>query len=182
MSIQEFLEYLRQGGCVVDGSELHRLMCLLAQEVLQITTELNHCDYRPEEIHHSFSKLTGKSVPDTFSLFPPFYSECGKNTFDGENVFINCGCNFQDHVGIYIGDGTLIGSYVVMATINYGRIPRIPPIIFRHRYRLGKMNRQALTQPYCPTCPSEIMRLWLRGQSLQKISRRIQWRAACLPK
>ncbi|MDO5602682.1 MAG: DapH/DapD/GlmU-related protein, partial [Oscillospiraceae bacterium] len=90
---------------------------------IQTTAELNNGYHKEEEIRCLFSKLTGKPVPETFSMFPPFYSECGKNIFIGENVFINCGCHFQDHGGIYIGDGTLIGSYVVMATINHGQKP-----------------------------------------------------------
>ena len=38
-------------------------------------------------------------------------------------MFINCGCHFQDHGGVYIGDNVLIGSYVVFATINHGQRP-----------------------------------------------------------
>lgn len=38
----------------------------------------------------------------------------------GKHVFINCCCHFQDQGGIDIGDGTLIGSHVVIATINHG--------------------------------------------------------------
>ena len=43
--------------------------------------------------------------------------------FLGKRVFINFGCHFQDQGGVYIGDGALIGSYVVMATINHGLDP-----------------------------------------------------------
>lgn len=123
MNIQEALECLRNGQMAAGGSELHSFMHRLAEEAMQITTELNNCYHEPEEMRILFSKLVGKPVPKTFSMFPPFYSECGKNIFIGENVFINCGCHFQDHGGIYIGDGTLIGSYVVMATINHGQKP-----------------------------------------------------------
>ena len=41
----------------------------------------------------------------------------------GKQVFINCGCHFQDQGGVYIGDGALIGSQVVLATINHGMSP-----------------------------------------------------------
>ncbi len=122
MNMQEFLDYLRQGNCVAGGSNLHGFMHRLAQEAMQITAELNRC-HEPGKIRRLFSELIGKPVPETVSMFPPFYSECGKNIFIGENVFINCCCHFQDHGGIYIGDGTLIGSYVVLATINHGQSP-----------------------------------------------------------
>ena len=38
-------------------------------------------------------------------MFPPFYTDCGKNITVGKNVFINSGCRFQDQGGITIGDG-----------------------------------------------------------------------------
>ena len=56
-------------------------------------------------------------------MFPPFYSECGKNITIGKRVFINFGCHFQDQGGITIGDDVLIGSNVVLATINHGLSP-----------------------------------------------------------
>ena len=123
MNIQEALECLRNGKMAADGSQLHNFMHRLAEEAMQITAELNSGYHETAKIRCLFSKLIGKPVPDTFSMFPPFYSECGKNIFIGENVFINCCCHFQDQGGIYIGDGTLIGSYVVMATINHGQKP-----------------------------------------------------------
>ena len=33
------------------------------------------------------------------------------------------GCKFQDQGGIYIGDGTLIGHNVVLATLNHAMAP-----------------------------------------------------------
>ncbi len=123
MNMQEALERLRNGQTAAGGSELHSFMHQLAEEAMQITAELNGGYHEAAEIRRLFSKLIGKPVPDTFRVFPPFYSECGKNIFIGENVFINCCCHFQDHGGIYIGDGSLIGSNVVMATINHGQNP-----------------------------------------------------------
>lgn len=38
-------------------------------------------------------------------------------------MFINSGCRFQDQGGITIGDGTLIGHNVVLATINHDFVP-----------------------------------------------------------
>lgn len=69
------------------------------------------------------SRLIGKKVDDTFRLFPPFYTDFGKNITIGKDVFINSGCHFQDQGGIEIGDGALIGHNVVLATINHDTIP-----------------------------------------------------------
>ncbi|MCD8151423.1 MAG: sugar O-acetyltransferase [Clostridiales bacterium] len=123
MNRKEALESLKNGQVAPGGSELHGYMHQFAQEAMQITAELNNGYHDAGEIRRLFAKLIGKPVPDTFSLFPPFYSECGKNIFVGENVFINFCCHFQDQGGIYIGDGSLIGSQVVIATINHDLNP-----------------------------------------------------------
>ena len=38
-------------------------------------------------------------------------------------MFLNAGCKFQDQGGISIGDGTLIGHNVVLATLNRDQNP-----------------------------------------------------------
>ncbi|MEG0475897.1 MAG: DapH/DapD/GlmU-related protein, partial [Carnobacterium sp.] len=43
-----------------------------------------------------------------------------KNITIGKNVFFNIGCSFQDRGGIRIGNGTLIGMNVTIATLNHG--------------------------------------------------------------
>ncbi|MCD8046823.1 MAG: sugar O-acetyltransferase, partial [Clostridiales bacterium] len=123
MNRKEALENLRSGQVATGGSELHRYMHRFAQEAMQVIAELNSGYHDADEVRRLFSELIGKPVSDTFSLFPPFYSECGKNISVGENVFINFGCHFQDQGGIYIGDGALIGSQVVIATINHDLNP-----------------------------------------------------------
>ena len=123
MHLQDFLAYLNSGRSVSAGSAEHRYMCALSQEALRITAELNNAYHTPEELRVIFSRLTGRPTDDTFTLFPPFYTDCGKNIRIGKNVFINCCCHFQDQGGITIGDGTLIGSHVVLATINHGQNP-----------------------------------------------------------
>lgn len=123
MNTEEYLAYLREGKRVSAGSGLHEIMHRLSQEALEITAELNNGYHSPEEIRSLMERLTGREIDPSFSMFPPFYSECGRNIFLGKNVFINFGCHFQDQGGIYIGDGTLIGSGVVIATINHDLDP-----------------------------------------------------------
>ena len=93
--------------------------CKLFQKAIKITMEMNNSYYTPEELREMMSRLIGKRVDDTFRLFPPFYTEFGKNITIGKNVFINSGCHFQDQGGIEIGYGTLIGHNVVLAIINH---------------------------------------------------------------
>lgn len=95
----------------------------LFQDAIRITMKLNNQYHTPEKIIEIMSELTGKPVDKTFRLFPPFYTDFGKNITIGKNVFINSGCHFQDQGGIEIGDGTLIGHNVVLATINHDLAP-----------------------------------------------------------
>lgn len=95
----------------------------LFQEAVRIGMELNNQYHTPEEIREIMSRLTGKKIAADFRLFPPFYTDFGKNITIGKDVFINSGCHFQDQGGIIIGDGCLIGHNVVLATINHGLNP-----------------------------------------------------------
>lgn len=119
MQSDELLSRMLDGKAIEYNSHPHQIMHGLSQEALKITAQMNSGYHTPEEIRAYMERLTGKPTDESFSMFPPFYSECGKNIFLGRNVFINIGCHFQDWGGIYIGDDVLIGSYVVLATVNH---------------------------------------------------------------
>ena len=123
MTIQEFLNEMRNGTVAEAGSQMHLMMHKLSQRALKITARLNGEYHEPTELREIFSELIRKPVDESFGLFPPFYTDCGMNITIGKNVFINSGCRFQDWGGITIGDGTLIGHNVVIATINHGLAP-----------------------------------------------------------
>ncbi len=123
MDLEEYLGHLRTGRPVEAGSPAHQFMHGVSQEALQLTAVLNQGYHTPEEIRGLFSQIIGKPVDDTFTLFPPFYTDCGKNIRVGKHVFINMGCKFQDQGGIDIGDGVLIGHNVVLATLNHNLDP-----------------------------------------------------------
>ena len=93
------------------------------EEAIQITMELNQAYHSPEKRRDLMAQLIGKPVDESFTLFPPFYSDYGKNISIGKNVFINSSCHFQDQGGIEIGDGCLIGHNVVLATVNHDLDP-----------------------------------------------------------
>lgn len=123
MDLEAFLEHLNSGKPVIGGSEAHLFMHGVSQEALEITAEINGSYHEPEKLRALFSKLIGKPVDESFGLFPPFHTDCGKNIHIGKHVFINMGCKFQDQGGIFIGDGALIGHNVVLATLNHAMSP-----------------------------------------------------------
>lgn len=123
MNQQEFLAAMRRGESVAGSTEGHEWMHKLADQAQRLTAQLNGSYHTPEEIRQIMSEITGKPVDETFRLFPPFYTDCGKNITIGKNVFINSACHFQDQGGVTIEDGCLIGPQVEFATINHGQDP-----------------------------------------------------------
>lgn len=123
MTLEYFLNYLNSGKTVEANSDIHLFMHHLSDEAMKVTAEMNNSYHTPEEIRHLMERLTGRAIDKTFRMFLPFYTDCGKNVSFGKNVFLNAGCKFQDQGGIRIGDGTLIGHNVVLATLNHDQNP-----------------------------------------------------------
>ena len=123
MNLEQFLKHLNSGKPVKGGSEAHLFMHGVSQEALKITAEINGSYHEPQQLRALFSRLIGQPVDESFAMFPPFYTDCGKNIHIGKHVFINMGCKFQDQGGIFIGDGALIGHNVVLATLNHAMSP-----------------------------------------------------------
>ncbi len=81
MELKEFLDYMNSGKTVIANSEVHKCMSELAQEALKLTAELNGSYHTPEEVRYIFQQITGKPIDESFSLFPPFYTDCSSHRF-----------------------------------------------------------------------------------------------------
>jgi acetyltransferase-like isoleucine patch superfamily enzyme len=137
MTIEEFKAYTKTGKAL-NTEEILSLMNWASNEARKITFRLNSAYYTPDEVRELLSELFGYRVPQTFRVFPPFYTDFGKNITVGENVFINACCHFQDHGGVTIGDGSQIGHNVVFATLNHGLAPEDRAITYPAPIVLGK--------------------------------------------
>ena len=143
IELEDFLAHVNRGALIKGGSEQHRFMHAAAQQALRVVAELNTGYRTPEQVRALLTQLTGKPVDDSVTVFPPFYSEFGKNLSIGKDVFINIGCRFQDTGGITIGDGTLIGHATTLTTLNHSvdpdrRSDMIPaPIVIGRKAWLG---------------------------------------------
>ena len=123
MSDQEFLKILNSGDKIIAMSDVHLKMFDLSNRAMKITDEINNKYNTPKEIRRWMSLLIGQELDDGFGLFPPFYTDCGRNIHIEKNVFINSGCRFQDQGGLYIGENSLIGHNVIIATLNHDMDP-----------------------------------------------------------
>jgi acetyltransferase-like isoleucine patch superfamily enzyme len=123
MTTEEFINIMESGHVITAGSIVHAKMHELSQEAIRITMQINNAYHNHEEIIALMSELTGSEVHESFGMFPPFYTDCGKNIRLGKRVFINAGCKFQDQGGITVGDDVLIGHNCVIATLNHVEDP-----------------------------------------------------------
>jgi hypothetical protein len=122
MELKEFLEYVKTGKAL-SSDEIHRFMDEMSDEARRVTFRLNTAYHTPGEVRALLSELFGKEADPTLRVFPPFYTDFGKNITIGRHVFINACCHFQDHGGVTLGDGCQIGHNVVFATLNHGIAP-----------------------------------------------------------
>jgi acetyltransferase-like isoleucine patch superfamily enzyme len=123
MDLDALLQALNAGQTITGDSPLHHVMHRTSQDALRVTGELNTGYREPEQVRQLLARLTGKTVDDTVTVFPPFSSDFGKNITLGKRVFINSGCTFQDQGGVVIGDDCLIGHNTVLATLNHDLDP-----------------------------------------------------------
>ena len=122
MTLEEFRDFVRTGK-PLDTEDIHIFMDEMSDAARRITFRLNSAYHTQIEVRKFLSELFGYDVPSSLRVFPPFYTDFGKNITIGENVFINACCHFQDHGGVVLGDGCQIGHNVVFATLNHGLSP-----------------------------------------------------------
>lgn len=137
MELDRFLTYVTTGKAL-NTEEIHRFMDKMSDEARRITFELNGSYHTQEEVRALLSCLFGHDVDSSLRVFPPFYTDFGKNIHIGKNVFINACCHFQDHGGVTLGDGCQIGHNVVFATLNHGMAPEDRGTTYPAPIRLGK--------------------------------------------
>lgn len=137
MTVEEFKKYAKTGK-PFETEELFEVLNWQSDEARKITCELNGRYHSMEDIRDLMSKLLGYKVPDTLRVFPPFYTDFGRNIELGENVFINACCQFQDQGGIKIGNNCLIGHNVVLATLNHDMQPERRWICIPKRIEIGE--------------------------------------------
>ena len=143
MTVEEFRKTMAETTYIPAGSELHRAFHAFSQEALKLTAELNGSYHAPEEVRELMSRLTASDIDESFGLFPPFHTDCGKNMKIGKRVFINAGCQFQDQGGITIGDDVLVGPQTIIATLNHDPDPEkrggmlAKPVVIGNKVWLG---------------------------------------------
>src|ERR1700758_5572916 len=90
------------------------------KRAMAITAKLNRLSFDDaDEVRALFCDLIGKTVDESFSLIPPFYTTGGVDISVGRNVFINQNCTFNDLGGLDIADDVMIGPNVSIITSGH---------------------------------------------------------------
>ena len=72
-----------------------------------------------DQVRDRLNEITGSQIDKTSTVFIPFYTNFGRHTKIGKNVFINHDCSFLDLGGITIEDDVQIGPKVSVITENH---------------------------------------------------------------
>ena len=123
MTVEEFRARMATGEKIVANSPLHEYFHHYSDEARKIIAELNTGYHTNDEARAMLAKLWECELDESVCVWPPFYTDCGKNTHLGKRVFVNSSCQFQDQGGIWIGDDVLIGPQTVIATLNHAADP-----------------------------------------------------------
>lgn len=114
----EILERLRKGGPVRSDEPDYYKVNDIVTRTLKLIQELNSSD-TSNGVRGILSQIIGNEVDKSTILFPPFYTNFGKFTTIGKEVFINHACSFLDMGGITIEDNVLIGPKVNLITESH---------------------------------------------------------------
>lgn len=87
---------------------------------MELTSRLNVLRHSDVEARSALiSEILGRPMPETLTLYPPFYCDYGLNLRFGERVFVNQNCSFYDLGGITIGERAMIGPGVTLTTAGH---------------------------------------------------------------
>lgn len=90
----------------------------LVENTIKISQKLNRAT-DINQIREYLSDIIGAKIEESTTVFAPFYTNFGRFTKIGSNVFINHACSFLDMGGITIEDEVLIGPRVNLVTENH---------------------------------------------------------------
>ena len=111
MSIEEVLIYLNADRVAYMTPEMHACSLAQSQNAIRQTMALNTRYHRPEEIVAIMSDLTGEKVDESLMLFPPFYTDFGRNIHLGKHVFIHRFSVQADYIHLFwLSGGTDISA------------------------------------------------------------------------
>ena len=114
----DIFERMLAGGIIhMTDPQMHKVWEVVASTI-KLSAALN-TSTDVDQIRDRLSEITGNQINKTTTIFIPFYTNFGRHTRIGKNVFINHDCSFLDLGGITIEDDVQIGPKASLITENH---------------------------------------------------------------
>jgi len=114
----DIFERMLLGGLIKNTDPQMAKVWEVVSQTIKMSSVLNTSS-TIEEIRARLSEIIGKEIDKSTTIFAPFFTNFGRHTKIGRNVFINHACSFLDLGGITIEDDVLIGPRVNLTTENH---------------------------------------------------------------
>ncbi len=115
---KDIFERLRSGEIIPMNDPDYKHIREAVNQTLELVNKLNNSTH-VDQVRKYLGEIIGKPVSETTTIFPPFYTNIGRNISLGKNVFINHACSFLDLGGITIQDDVMIGPRVNISSENH---------------------------------------------------------------
>ena len=138
MNLQTFRQHVDLRAPLVPGSAEMQFMHVRALEARRVCQQIMAGDYDEARTRKLLSELLGEEIDDTTVILAPITIDAGVHLHIGDHVFINAGCCLQDQGGIWIGDRSLIGHQVVLASLNHDEDPERRGVLHPAPIKIGQ--------------------------------------------
>lgn len=115
---QTIFERLNNGEAIAFSDPDYADIRQAVNETRQLLVQLNG-EADDKRIRQLLSEIIGNTVAETTTIFPPFYTNYGKNIKLGVNVFINHACSILDLGTVVIDDDVMIGPNVNLSSESH---------------------------------------------------------------
>ena len=91
----DIFERMLLGGLIKNSDPQMAKVWEVVSQTIKMSSALNTSS-TIEEIRALLSEIIGKEIDKTTTIFAPFFTNFGRHTKIGKNVFINHACSFLD--------------------------------------------------------------------------------------
>ncbi|MGO4300666.1 sugar O-acetyltransferase [Leifsonia sp. RAF41] len=89
-------------------------------EVTALTSRLNALPFDDDAGKAElFTQILGRPLAPRVTIYPPFFTDHGRNLELAERVFINQNCTFLDYAGIRLAERVMVAPRVTFITVGH---------------------------------------------------------------
>ncbi len=89
-------------------------------EVTALTSRLNVLPFDDDAGKAElFEQILGSPLPSRTTIYPPFFTDHGRNLHLADRVFINQNCTFLDYAGIHLAERVMVAPKATFITVGH---------------------------------------------------------------